>query len=130
MIVNDATRNIVVPGLPQKPAQQEGGGRTEGSGNSSSPEPAVVLKLQGGPETKPVKKTEQAGAQNLEYLSRGIRLSVDSDLNIVIAKIVDKDGTVVRQIPPEEFVKLAKDIQEELVSMLKRQNVHLISKEV
>jgi len=54
--------------------------------------------------------------------NRSLRLDIDKDLNIVVAKIVDKKtGEVVKQIPPEEMVKLMKFYKEHPGALVSRQ---------
>lgn len=59
------------------------------------------------------------------YMSRGLRFEIDDKLDIVVAKIVDKEtGEVVRQIPPDEIVRILKHMKE-----LKEQGL-IVDKEV
>jgi len=47
------------------------------------------------------------------FMNRTIRLEVDNELHRVIVKIVDKkSGEVIRQIPPEELVELARKMRD------------------
>jgi flagellar protein FlaG len=47
------------------------------------------------------------GPQRME-----VRMRVEEDLNRVIARIVDSDtGEVIREVPPDELVDLAKRVQ-------------------
>lgn len=47
------------------------------------------------------------------YNNRSLSLDVDTELNIVVARIIDKEsGEVVRQIPPEQKVELMKFLKE------------------
>lgn len=51
--------------------------------------------------------------QQMSDIGRKINFSVDEDLNIVIIKVVNKDTEeVVRQLPSEEVVEIARNIQE------------------
>jgi flagellar protein FlaG len=44
-----------------------------------------------------------------KMFNRKIHLEIDKDLNMVIVKVIDKEtDEVIRQIPPEELVELAK----------------------
>ena len=61
------------------------------------------------------KKEEISDAiSNLErFFNRVIRFEIDSELDAVIVKVIDKEsGDVIRQIPPEELVELSKKIKE------------------
>ena len=61
------------------------------------------------------KKEEISDAiSNLERsFNRAIRFEIDSELDAVIVKVIDKEsGDVIRQIPSEELVELSKKIKE------------------
>lgn len=48
-----------------------------------------------------------------KYNNRSLSLDIDRDLNIVLAKIIDrKSGEVLKQIPPKETVALMKYLKE------------------
>lgn len=48
-----------------------------------------------------------------EIVKSELRFEIDRDINMIIVKIKDKDtGEIIRQIPPEVVVKLAKAIEE------------------
>jgi len=48
-----------------------------------------------------------------KFMNRAVRLEVEKDLHRVIIKLIDKkSGEVIRQIPPEELVELAKKMKE------------------
>lgn len=62
-----------------------------------------------------------------QHAEIGIRLEVENDLHVVVAKIVDKgSGEVIRQIPPEEVIKISKAVKAEID---KNQRTHLIDTE-
>jgi len=81
----------------------------------------------GRKEGKGLDKVKKAPSEALQYKNVGVRLEVEDSLHMVIAKIIDRDsGEVVRQIPPENRIKIAKtirDIEE------KRDNGVLIDRE-
>jgi len=52
----------------------------------------------------------------------GVRLHVDAETNRIIAQIVDKDNKVVRQIPPEDALRIAA-MTRELLGLLFDQSV-------
>lgn len=55
------------------------------------------------------------------YNNRSLSLDIDRDLNIVLAKIIDrKSGEVIKQIPPEETVALMKYLKENPGTLLSR----------
>lgn len=48
-----------------------------------------------------------------KYINRTVHLEIDHESHNVIVKVVDKNtGEVIRQIPPEELVALAKKIKD------------------
>lgn len=54
-------------------------------------------------------------ADSGRFLNRRLQLEVEEELEIIVAKVVDKEsGDVIRQIPPEELVALSKRIKEHL----------------
>ena len=59
---------------------------------------------------------EEAVAQVQEALHQGqsrVQLSVDNELNKVVVKVVDKDsGELIRQFPPEEFLRVQRFLKE------------------
>ncbi|HHN63793.1 MAG TPA: hypothetical protein ENK09_00325 [Nitrospirae bacterium] len=45
----------------------------------------------------------------IEVINRSIRFEIDKELHRVIAKVIDrKTGEIIRQVPPEEAVRIAK----------------------
>jgi len=45
----------------------------------------------------------------IKVINRTVRFEIDKELQRVIAKVIDKDtGEVIRQIPPEEILRIAK----------------------
>ncbi len=71
-------------------------------------------------ESNPVKKgdadklNENERAETLinRFMNRTIRLEVDNELHRVIIKLIDKkSGEIIRQIPPEELIELAKKMR-------------------
>ncbi len=47
-----------------------------------------------------------------KLMNRTIKLEIDPETNTVVAKIIDRDtGEVIRQIPPEELLKIAKNLE-------------------
>lgn len=56
-----------------------------------------------------------------KYNNRSLSLDIDRDLNIVLAKIIDrKSGEVIKQIPPEQMVELMKYLKENPGTLLSR----------
>jgi len=52
-----------------------------------------------------------AGTAN--FFNRKIQLEVENELNMVIVKIIDPEtNKVIRQVPPEELVKLSKNAKD------------------
>ncbi|QWR76484.1 flagellar protein FlaG [Candidatus Magnetomonas plexicatena] len=62
-------------------------------------------------DTKPLKKQQDAKGKDVqESLATASKAyySVENDTNRVVIKIVDNKGNVVKQIPPEDYLKAAK----------------------
>ena len=56
---------------------------------------------------------------SLESRSVGLHFEVDKDLDKVIVKVVDREsGEVIRQIPTEEVVRIAKVLQGKVPGLL------------
>lgn len=82
-----------------------------------------------GNRNQPTFQTDNSAAKKLEerQIKETIRienplpyravLAVDENKNIVI-KIMDSDGKVVRQVPPEEYIKMADTWRENLKTIL------------
>lgn len=59
------------------------------------------------------KEVKETHSNTPQYKDIGVRLEVEDSLNMVVAKIIDKDsGEVVRQIPPDDRIKIAKAMKE------------------
>lgn len=60
--------------------------------------------------------------RKFDMLSKYLRIDIDSDLEIPVAKIVEKDtNKVIRQIPPEYLLDLMKKIDQMLGILLKKE---------
>ncbi len=60
-----------------------------------------------------LEEIKKATNQVLEQINIELDFSVDKDLNTVVVKVINKEtGKVIRQIPPEEMLKIAKRIEE------------------
>jgi flagellar protein FlaG len=56
-----------------------------------------------------VQEAIQRVSNTAKMFNRKIHLEIDRELNMVIVKVIDKEtDEVIRQIPPEELVKLSK----------------------
>ncbi len=52
-------------------------------------------------------------AGTAKLFDRKIQLEVDKELNMVVVKIIDREtNEVIRQLPPEEMVKLSRNARE------------------
>lgn len=59
-----------------------------------------------------LKEKERAEALINRFMDRTTRLEVDNELHRVIIKLIDKkSGEIIRQIPPEELIELAKKMR-------------------
>jgi len=59
-------------------------------------------------------ETAVVGPQRME-----VRMRVEADLHRVVARVVDSDtGEVIREVPPEELVELAKRMKALMGAML------------
>lgn len=61
------------------------------------------------PDAEQTQKSLHEINQALSGLSVSVQFQIDPDLNDVIVKVIDKDtGDVIRQMPSEEVVRMAK----------------------
>lgn len=103
-----------------KPASAEGATGQQPQvtiGNQQDVAAATNVQGNGGAELKDSGKEadkKDTGSKALDsFMNRTLKLEIDDDLGIVIAKIVDREsGEVLRQIPAEELVELAKQFSE------------------
>lgn len=92
-------RSVVL--ATREEAGGQSGTRTQGGGGEPFPHPGRMAEAQ-----------EEVNAV-LDHLNVQLKLSVNRDLERVVAKIVDRDtGEVVREIPPEEMLEMAKRLEE------------------
>ncbi|MFN3598972.1 MAG: flagellar protein FlaG [Aquificaceae bacterium] len=60
--------------------------------------------------------------RKFDMLSKYLRIDIDSDLEIPVAKIIEKDtNKIIRQIPPEYLLDLMKKIDQTLGILLERE---------
>ncbi len=60
--------------------------------------------------------------RKFDMLSKYLRIDIDSDLEIPVAKIIEKDtNKIIRQIPPEYLLDLIKKIDQTLGILLERE---------
>jgi flagellar protein FlaG len=59
-----------------------------------------------------VKETVDLANKEIKIFNTNLNFSIDKELNKVVVKVIDKETKeVVRQIPPEELLKMAKDFE-------------------
>lgn len=97
-----------VPGIP-----------AQGPRPFAAPAPPAWTPSRGAPDQAPKEatpappqygptpgETKQTTHETLSDVS-GVRLRVDADTHRIIAEIIDENDKVVRQIPPEEALRIA-----------------------
>lgn len=126
MIIDDDLKNIAIPRVPPSPIASGEKGHEHGGANGLTKK---VLK-----EKDLLNKIKEVVKDTLKmerYGNMGIRLEIEKDLNIVVAKIVDKEsGEVIRQMPLPEIIELSKSIKEQLSKMVEEQSGILMHEEV
>jgi len=66
-----------------------------------------------------------------QQLNTGISMEIEKDLNIVVAKILDKEsGKVIRQIPPNKMIGIMKAVKEMLAEKGEEKSGLIVDKEV
>ena len=93
----------------------------EEAGNVHSTNQVKVLKENGGVEETKISGTQGEEInkaiehmQNaLENISRKIHLEIETEIDMVIVKVLDAEsGEVIRQIPPQELIDIYKKIKD------------------
>jgi len=101
---------------------------TNGSTNAASPKPAVVAPVATDASAKPVSQSELQ--QSLEALRKAIKpavadsleFSIDHDSGRTVVKVVDTaTDTVLRQIPSEDILRLARELDRMQGLLVKQQ---------
>ena len=64
---------------------------------------AKAVSAESKPSTEEVQRPARAPTVN----SSGVRLHIDESSKQIVAQIVDEDNQVIKQIPPDEALKLA-----------------------
>jgi flagellar protein FlaG len=89
------------------------------SKNTISREPKEVKNKQdaGGDDIKAsketVERTVQALKNYIESNKRDLNISVHQETGVIMVKVIsEKDGKVIREVPPEKFLDLAAKIEE------------------
>lgn len=75
----------------------------------------------GAPDTTPAQLEKAVHEANASMALRSVdvRFEIDKDIDKVIVKVVDKSsGEVIRQIPSEEVVRIAKVLEGKLPGLL------------
>lgn len=77
--------------------------------NEAVPAPAVLPGQQGAPEPSegPAQRTPSVLAEDPGPKPTETRLRVDPETQRIVAQIIDENGEVVRQLPPEELLELS-----------------------
>lgn len=77
--------------------------------NEAVPAPAVPQGLQRAPEPSedPVQRAANVLAEDPGPKPTETRLRVDPETQRIVAQIIDENGEVVRQLPPEELLELS-----------------------
>ncbi|MFA4909450.1 MAG: flagellar protein FlaG [Desulfobacteria bacterium] len=127
MIIDDDLKNIAIPKVPSIPVASGEKGQHPKRSNE-------YLPAKGSKEKDLLNKIKEVVKDTLKmerYGNMGIRLEIEKDLNIVVAKIIDKEsGEVIRQVPLPESIELSKSIKEQLSKMVEEQSGILMHKEV
>lgn len=100
------------------------GGRAE-EGKPRQPREQVVNPIDhetaGSSPSEPITKVEGPVPSTIQSAARELRYEVDDELNRVVVKILDKEsGEVIRQIPAEELLRLAKVLEKTSCQLLNR----------
>lgn len=72
---------------------------------SEEPRAAAAKPADEQPDTEKIAEQKQADTNSVKAV-----FAVDDDKNVVI-RVLDEDGKVIRQFPPEEFLEMAKNLE-------------------
>lgn len=107
--VGQSVRLGTLGGLSQgNPAE----GAPSGTAPGTPPVPVSAAHEQAvKPDVEAVKKAAESINAFIKSTQRNLEISVDKDTGIVVVKVVDKEsGEVIRQIPAEETLAIAKHL--------------------
>lgn len=100
----DATQSVRAAGDEASPRQ-----------NPDAPEPA----LHGKAERDALEQAAEALTEHFQLRQVALHFSVDEDSDRLVVKVVDThDGTLIRQIPSEEALRLARGLHSETPPLL------------
>ncbi|MGB0466193.1 MAG: flagellar protein FlaG [Pontibacterium sp.] len=114
--------NIAVSSVQQADVQQAGAQQTGQTQQAKQVQQAEVAKQEAQAQAS-LKETEQVSAEQLQAAierlnqlmedgKRSLAFSVDKDLDEVVVTVMDtKTNQVIRQIPNEESLKFAKNLE-------------------
>lgn len=81
--------------------------------NGKSPPPAGVNRNTGEVKKVELSKAARDVSGYIQNITRELNFSVDEDLDRTVITVIDEEtGEVVRRIPSEEFLSMAKNISE------------------
>lgn len=93
-----------LPSAPALPAQNAVGTQITNPVAQAAPSQKTYTREQVNQAVEAINKTIQAASQNLEF-------SVDKDMSVVVVKVIDQQTKqVLRQIPTEEALDIAKSL--------------------
>ena len=92
---NRAAKGVGTP-LPERPVQAQQDG--------SSPEPSVV-------DRKTVEHAVAQIQESIRQFDSSLKIEIDSDIHRIVVKVINnQSGEVIRQIPSQETVEIAKHL--------------------
>jgi flagellar protein FlaG len=100
---------------PVRPFGDEAGSQQDrpGAGDASRSVPAV--------DREELERATAALNKHFEIKRAALHFSVDDDTERVVVKVVDsRDGTLIRQIPSEEALRLAQALQSETPPLIEQ----------
>lgn len=111
--VNRTTPDVVRPSTPARtaansaaPAGSEGNGNTDARQAATEGSPSAVGEAG-------LRNVIQEANQYFQSINRNLEFSVDEDVNRTVVRVVDTDtGELIRQIPSEEMLQLARHMRE------------------
>ncbi|RMH79568.1 MAG: flagellar biosynthesis protein FlaG [Acidobacteria bacterium] len=115
--MNEANLNIPVFNLEQRLGNESAGGALERISKK------IVQSAEAAEENREeIQKLMEEIKRKFDMLNKYLRIDIDTELEIPVAKIIERDtNRVVRQIPPDHILELMKRIDRMLGILLNKE---------
>lgn len=110
----EGTRRQAPEVVQQQTAPVPAGRQSEVGGNAAAAQTAKTEAQSIANDTRQsVRETVEQVEQQIQQINRSLRFSIDDESGYTIVKVIDRDtDELIRQIPSETFLSIAKNLQE------------------